>query len=74
MHIMGGPHLIRKGEGLYNVAHMFYPDGSHHGDVPYDRIHFSVIDTPEDGVKITRVRVEKGISEKESLIQYGIVD
>ncbi|WP_102349052.1 carbon-nitrogen hydrolase family protein [Bacillus sp. Marseille-P3661] len=27
MHIIGGTHIIRKGEKLYNVAHLFYPDG-----------------------------------------------
>lgn len=27
MHIIGGTHVLRKGEKLYNVAHMFYPDG-----------------------------------------------
>src|SRR3954447_111011 len=27
MHIIGGTHVIRKGERLYNVAHLFYPDG-----------------------------------------------
>ncbi|WP_163099004.1 carbon-nitrogen hydrolase family protein [Peribacillus alkalitolerans] len=27
MHIIGGTHIIRKEEKLYNVAHLFYPDG-----------------------------------------------
>ncbi|MGM0876878.1 MAG: carbon-nitrogen hydrolase family protein [Bacillota bacterium] len=27
MHIIGGTHVIRKGEKLYNVAHLFYPNG-----------------------------------------------
>jgi predicted amidohydrolase len=27
MHIIGGTHVVRKGERLYNVAHLFYPDG-----------------------------------------------
>lgn len=27
MHIIGGTHVIRKGEHLYNVAHLFFPDG-----------------------------------------------
>lgn len=27
MHIIGGTHVIRKGGRLYNVAHLFYPDG-----------------------------------------------
>jgi predicted amidohydrolase len=27
MHIIAGTHVIRKGNRLYNVAHLFYPDG-----------------------------------------------
>lgn len=27
MHIIGGTHVLRNGDQLYNVAHMFYPDG-----------------------------------------------
>lgn len=27
MHIIGGTHVIRKSDRLYNVAHLFYPDG-----------------------------------------------
>lgn len=27
MHIIGGTHVIREGGRLYNVAHLFYPDG-----------------------------------------------
>lgn len=27
MHIIGGTHVICKGDRLYNVAHLFYPDG-----------------------------------------------
>jgi predicted amidohydrolase len=27
MHIIGGTHVLKKGEKLYNVAHLFYPDG-----------------------------------------------
>ncbi|MBD8070084.1 carbon-nitrogen hydrolase family protein [Bacillus sp. PS06] len=27
MHIIGGTHVIRKDDKLYNVAHLFYPDG-----------------------------------------------
>lgn len=27
MYIIGGTHIIRKDEKLYNVAHLFYPDG-----------------------------------------------
>jgi len=27
MHIIGGTHVVRKDNKLYNVAHLFYPDG-----------------------------------------------
>ncbi|MFD1735053.1 carbon-nitrogen hydrolase family protein [Bacillus salitolerans] len=27
MHIIGGTHVIKRDENLYNVAHLFYPDG-----------------------------------------------
>ncbi|MBS4207096.1 carbon-nitrogen hydrolase family protein [Bacillus sp. FJAT-50079] len=27
MHIIGGTHIIERGGSLYNVAHLFYPDG-----------------------------------------------
>ncbi|WP_152393605.1 carbon-nitrogen hydrolase family protein [Paenibacillus guangzhouensis] len=27
MHIIGGTHVIRRNDKLYNVAHLFYPDG-----------------------------------------------
>lgn len=27
MHIIGGTHVLRKGDKLYNTAHLFYPDG-----------------------------------------------
>ncbi|MBE9913698.1 hypothetical protein G8C92_06590 [Paenibacillus donghaensis] len=38
---------------------------AHHGDVPYERIHITLTDTPENGVKIKKVTIQKGISEKE---------
>lgn len=28
MHIIGGTHVIKKEDRLYNVAHLFYPDGT----------------------------------------------
>lgn len=28
LHIIGGTHVIRKEDRLYNVAHLFYPDGT----------------------------------------------
>ncbi|WP_342480585.1 hypothetical protein NST07_27925 [Paenibacillus sp. FSL L8-0340] len=43
--------------------------GAHHGDVPYDRIHITLTDTPENGFEINKVTIEKGISGKESRIQ-----
>lgn len=27
MHIIGGTHVIRREDKLFNVAHLFYPDG-----------------------------------------------
>jgi len=35
----------------------------------YDRIQFILSDTPESGVKIMKVTIQKNISEKESLMQ-----
>ncbi|MFE8699778.1 hypothetical protein ACFYKX_03975 [Cytobacillus sp. FJAT-54145] len=42
---------------------------AHHGEEPYDRIHITLTDTPDNGVKINQVRIEKGIPSKESRIQ-----
>lgn len=28
MHIIGGTHIVRQGDSLYNTAHLFYPDGN----------------------------------------------
>lgn len=42
---------------------------AHHGDTPYDRIHITLTDTPENGVKINKVTIQKGITDKEALIQ-----
>lgn len=42
---------------------------AHHGDEPYDRIYITLTDTPDNGVKLNKVRIEKGISGKESRIQ-----
>lgn len=42
---------------------------AHHGDVPYDKVRITLTDTPEKGVKINSVTVQKGISEKESNLQ-----
>jgi hypothetical protein len=42
---------------------------AHHGDIPYDRIHITLTDTPENGVKINKVTIQKGITDKDALIQ-----
>ncbi|MBJ9989136.1 hypothetical protein [Paenibacillus sp. S28] len=39
---------------------------AHHGDIPYDRIHITLSDTPENGVKIIKVEIKKSISVTES--------
>ena len=54
---------------IVNASALNY-DG-HHGDVPYSRIHIILTDTPEKGVEINKVTIQKGISEKESLQQCG---
>lgn len=42
---------------------------AHHGDIPYDRIHVTLSDTPENGVKIIKVEIEKAVPEKETAKQ-----
>jgi hypothetical protein len=42
---------------------------THHGDTPNDRIHITLTDTPEHGVKINKVIKQKSISGKEARIQ-----
>ncbi|MFJ7826121.1 hypothetical protein [Psychrobacillus sp. NPDC096623] len=42
---------------------------AHHGGVLFDRIHITLTDTPENGVKINKVTIQKGISDRESRIQ-----
>lgn len=42
---------------------------AHHGDIPYDRIYITLTDTPEKGIKINKVTIQKAISGKESRIQ-----
>lgn len=42
---------------------------AHHGDTPFDRIHIMLTDTPENGIKINKVTIQKGISEEEGAIQ-----
>lgn len=55
MHIIGGTHVIRKGDRLYNVAHMFYPDGR---VVEQAKLHITPTEvhewnmSPGDGLKV----------------------
>ncbi|MCE4045167.1 hypothetical protein LXM56_13590 [Lysinibacillus fusiformis] len=42
---------------------------AHHGDAPFDRIHITLTDTPENDVNINKVTIQKGISDKKSAIQ-----
>jgi hypothetical protein len=42
---------------------------AHHGDVPFERIHIMLTDTPENGVKINKITIQKGIPGKEIRIQ-----
>lgn len=45
--------------------------GSHHGDIPYYRLHFTLTDTPEKGVEINKVTVEKIFLKKKALYNVG---
>jgi hypothetical protein len=47
---------------------------AHHGDIPYDRIHITLTDTPESGIKLNKITIQKGISENESRLQCRQVD
>ncbi|MFJ5788759.1 hypothetical protein ACIP9G_01615 [Lysinibacillus sp. NPDC093197] len=59
------------GDTRRNIAHASAINYSaHHGGAPYDRIHMTLMDTPENGVKINKVTIEKVILEKESAKQY----
>lgn len=55
MHIIGGTHVLRKGDRLYNVAHLFYPDGKI-GRQP--KLHITPTEvtewnmTPGDGLQV----------------------
>lgn len=58
------------GDTRRHIAHASALNYSaHHGDAPFDRIHITLTDTPENGVKINKITIQKGISEKESTIQ-----
>ncbi|MDX8363422.1 hypothetical protein [Cytobacillus sp. IB215316] len=52
---------------IINASALNY--SAHHDEDPYDRVHIMLTDTPENGVKINNVRIEKGISDEESRIQ-----
>lgn len=56
-----------KSRHLIHASALNY--SSHHGEVPYDKIHITLTDTQEDGVKLQKVWIEKSISDKDSLIQ-----
>ncbi|WP_258296158.1 carbon-nitrogen hydrolase family protein [Paenibacillus peoriae] len=44
MHIIGGTHVIRRNERLYNTAHLFYPDGR---VATQDKIHITPTEVHE---------------------------
>jgi len=58
-----------NGDTRRHIIHASALDYSAHHGGPFDRIHITVIDTPENGVKINEVTIQKGISEKEISIQ-----
>ncbi|WP_216829558.1 carbon-nitrogen hydrolase family protein [Alkalihalobacterium elongatum] len=55
MHIIGGTHVIRENDRLYNVAHLFYPDGRIEQQA---KLHITPTEvtewnmSPGDGVKV----------------------
>ncbi|MCP8968613.1 carbon-nitrogen hydrolase family protein [Ectobacillus ponti] len=61
MHIIGGTHVVERGGKLYNVAHMFYPDGH---VVEQAKIHITPTEVQEwnmaagDGLQV--FETEKG--------------
>ena len=60
-HIIGGTHVIRKGDKLYNVAHLFYPDGR---VVEQAKLHITPTEVNEwnmsPGEKLEVFETEKG--------------
>ncbi|MEK4456523.1 MULTISPECIES: carbon-nitrogen hydrolase family protein [Paenibacillus] len=44
MHIIGGTHVVRRNERLYNTAHLFYPDGR---VATQDKIHITPTEVHE---------------------------
>lgn len=61
MHIIAGTHVIRKGDRLYNVAHLFYPDGR---IAQQAKLHLTPTEvnewdmSPGDGIEV--FKTEKG--------------
>jgi predicted amidohydrolase len=55
MHIIGGTHVIRQKGRLYNVAHLFYPDGR---VAQQSKLHITPIEvkrwgiTPGEGLQV----------------------
>jgi hypothetical protein len=58
-----------NGDGRRHIIHASALSFSTHHNGPDDRIHITITDTPEHGVKINKVKVEKSISGQESRIQ-----
>lgn len=61
MHIIGGTHVIQKGGRLYNVAHLFYPDGKF---VEQAKLHITPTEVKEwkisTGEELRVFNTEKG--------------
>jgi hypothetical protein len=60
-----------KGNTRRHVVHASALNYEGHHTPSYDKIIFTLIDTPENGIKIINVIREKNISEQESLKQCG---
>ncbi|MGE6259756.1 hypothetical protein ACQKCU_18050 [Heyndrickxia sporothermodurans] len=61
-----------KRRHIVNASALNY--AAHHGDIPFDRIYITLTDSPENGVKINKITIQKGISENESRLQCRQVD
>ncbi|WP_066061398.1 hypothetical protein [Neobacillus soli] len=58
-----------NGDGRRHVIHMSALNFSGHHAGPLHRIHITLTDTPENGVKINNITIQKNISGKEGRIQ-----
>lgn len=58
-----------KGNGRRHVIHMSALNFSGHHAGPTHRIHITLTDTPENGVKVNNITIQKNISGKEGRIQ-----